>query len=1015
MQLVSLTSRARDLWIYPDARRARMGEREHPGARCWTVRRLLDAFEPQGHLVSAVKARGLLASKLEGRPAFLREAWALVLALKKGRVTPEAFRGHVAAFPAESRPGALVLARAYAAYEQTRSQDGLLDEADLWSWAWARLSDGLPPALEGLRSLQVLGLYAPYPLERDVFLRLAQACQRAGVGFQLHVPTGGGGRADQCSEPLFQLFEQHPELPPTAISLEEAPEEAASRVHLSRTLAESSATAVQPRPCPGLSIPSYANVRDEARELARRVRRWVADGVPPHRIAVAFPADGPAFERLRAELTRFGVACRPKSRGGLSHTEEARVVLELGRLASRHFPSRRVAFLLSHPLLSALGPESGRPAGVLLRLAGIRDDRLGAQGEKGAYQLRLAALVGRLESRGRGAEASAVAALAARFERLKALCQTLSHSPARDARWGAHLEALLRALSQLGWDSRPQTQTLFAALEEAQDVLTPLASRRTSREGFFDWLEDFLEDLPLPAAAEPGVGVHLLSLTGLPGLSLDCLCVGGLSESSFPLRPPERLPLTDEEKALVNRRERREVLRHRVGTGDERTRWEEAESRLLLGYALQAPHLEVSLSFARRGEDGGEQGPSSLLVPLLERVGPPSWTAPFPALAPEHIARDDELRVRVGLELSEVAAVPGQVGNSGRPLARALVEALETEPWVARAREAAAVERERHLFFRDDVVAPGPYSGAVMDEGLRQTLARELAFGPDAPLSATTLERYARCGFQGFARELLRVGERESLGEAMDSRGRGSFLHLVFEELVPLLERRARGGELPSDSELKQAVATAASRAEREVHVGHPGLWRATQARAYRVVKRLLSSEGEILPFPGLVPSQTELLFGDARAPTGLGEVAVPLPGHAPLHLKGKIDRVDLGPGGVGVIDYKSGRVSASEKGQALLRTEFQLPMYLWAARQAHPGKAVSAAWISLRSAKAVTLDEALKVAKLTGDELLEGLPSAVHTLVDGLREGSFGPRTEDCGFCELASVCRIHEKKGRV
>ncbi len=110
-----------------------------------------------------------------------------------------------------------------------------------------------------------------------------------------------------------------------------------------------------------------------------------------------------------------------------------------------------------------------------------------------------------------------------------------------------------------------------------------------------------------------------------------------------------------------------------------------------------------------------------------------------------------------------------------------------------------------------------------------------------------------------------------------------------------------------------------------------------------------------------------------------------------------------------------------------MLTTEFQLPLYLYAARASGNSKALRAAWLSLSDGESVELAEVLEQGQVTLDELLatstedrrrlknedrKNLANAVHGLVSGLREGKFPVRPEDCRFCSYRAVCRISERR---
>jgi ATP-dependent helicase/nuclease subunit B len=216
---------------------------------------------------------------------------------------------------------------------------------------------------------------------------------------------------------------------------------------------------------------------------------------------------------------------------------------------------------------------------------------------------------------------------------------------------------------------------------------------------------------------------------------------------------------------------------------------------------------------------------------------------------------------------------------------------------------------------------------------------------------------------------------------------------------------------------------------ERSGHVGHPALWRLGRDRARAMVRRVLGRELKGLPFDGHSPAHTELSFGKATSPERWRNVALPTDdGTPPIHLEGKIDRVDSAPGSLGLVDYKSSKVApATVQADRLLETEFQLPLYLYAARRAGSPE-VRAAWLSLKTGDALemgevlaqgldqSLDELLSVDPAVRHKVREAggknLANAVQDKVRQWRAGEFPARPDECRFCAFQAVCRISDRR---
>jgi len=225
------------------------------------------------------------------------------------------------------------------------------------------------------------------------------------------------------------------------------------------------------------------------------------------------------------------------------------------------------------------------------------------------------------------------------------------------------------------------------------------------------------------------------------------------------------------------------------------------------------------------------------------------------------------------------------------------------------------------------------------------------------------------------------------------------------------------------DEALEAAAAAIVSRGP----VGHPALWRLARERARAMSRRILAEPSHGLPFAQLSPQAFELKFGPGAPEDAWASVVLEGEGgEAPIHFEGKIDRLDGAGAEVGVLDYKSGRIDSPKAlREQLLTTDFQLPLYLFAARASGLRRARRAGWFSLRTGRTTFLSELLSDAEL--EDLLstdpavrarvaaEGglnLPNAVQALVRGLRAGHFPARPKACGDCGYRAVCRISERR---
>jgi ATP-dependent helicase/nuclease subunit B len=1061
----------RTLQVFPDAGRrqqALLGAREKHGlvlgSGCLTWDEFVNALGGAGELnrrpCSATTSRVVMATLAPGlgetpfgdfvnEPVFARAAQALVLDMKAGRLTPRELQDAAEALPPERRARVRVLAGLYDAYERRMAALGLADREDVLRGSREALARGQwPAAWEDVESIALHGVYDVRPSGLGLLLGLATACAARRVSLRVETPVGGSSVADAALAALFRAFESrgdtvgHVDLFKADVTFEGRPLAELGR-HLFSAKVKRGALAATA--AGNLRMWTVGTARDEARQLARDVRRLVLEGVAPGRIAVAWRELGPEARWLAEALGELGVPVRLPWGEPLALAGPARLALELPLLVEDGFPAARVAELVASryaPTLSRGAPEA--PA-TLLTMAAVRDDRLGATRTRGAYDVRLEGLARRMVA-AQDARAHSVRVLRERCLRLMEWCRRIPGE-------GSALELLgvwRRAVQQLGLmdsegllEPRDESSLGEHALEararddaarnalslrvgELEQALRKVGGGpRMSRRTFGRWLVDAMRDVHLPARGPSSGAVEVLELREVPGRTFGYLFIAGLTEGRLPGREESHPLLGDADRAELNKYLGREAFRLTGGEFDDRASWRLTEDRLLFASALVAAEQRVSLSFTVAGAGGQEQVPSSFLEEVRRLTGM-TWEArSLMAVPPLHdVLTEAELRQRVAMETMASPRLRVTEPDVAGPLLR---RRFESEPWFSAAYELTRVEVERLHFFTRKESQVGPYTGAVDAPGVREALRETFRFDITRPLSASALARFGNCGFQGFLAYGLKVPEQEAPGEEFDARGRGTFWHRVVEEVFLRLKEKGLLGKGPEeipDAVLDEALAEAVRSFEERYHVGHPALWQLAKERARAMVRRILADERRGLPFERYMPEGFELTFGPGAEEDPWQNVFL-YAGQEAVYFEGKIDRLDKGAEGVGVIDYKSGRLEKRELRKRLLSSDFQLPLYLYAARASGHKEARDAAWFSLRTGTTLHLSDVLSSAEVeamlsTDPEVRarvkeEGglnLANAVENLVLATREGKFGMRPKDCGSCGYRAVCRITERR---
>jgi ATP-dependent helicase/DNAse subunit B len=279
----------------------------------------------------------------------------------------------------------------------------------------------------------------------------------------------------------------------------------------------------------------------------------------------------------------------------------------------------------------------------------------------------------------------------------------------------------------------------------------------------------------------------------------------------------------------------------------------------------------------------------------------------------------------------------------------------------------------------------------------------------DGITSPTRLETYARCPSRYFLGSVLRVAEFEEPEEvrALSALDRGSIIHDTLEQFY-----RETAGRDPgpwSDTDRQRLTAIALEHCGRYEQLGRTGgraLWNIERSR-------LVAELVDYLDADALRSQQFGTRFLSAEVAFGEGDeswppVEIPL-GSGSVRFRGRIDRVDEGPGGTyWVYDYKTGSAygltrlddDPLDSGKRL-----QLPVYAEAVRGALGATDVRAGYWMVSDANGFGVKELP-----AGQETRAALVYSLQHIADGIEGGVFianpGRGNENCTFCPYTAIC---------
>lgn len=990
----------RTLRVFPDAGRVEQALLEASlqspfvdATGYWSFSQLVAACAPKGtRPLSRLAARFIVAGLVRELPEGPFGPWARDIAFARGAVelfaeletqlaTPDQLER--ASVDAGSARGAW-LAKVWHRFKRRKAELEVADSADLLSAATASVRRALPEPLRGFARLELHGVH-DLPLAR---LALLYALDAALPEVALNLPRADNAAVDALVNEVHSELERRHETSKVDL-IGDVPDAPFARLRL---FSEADAAAL----APGLDAFSASTPREEAREIARRVRARLDAGAAPEEIAVVYRELGDEAEALIEALAERGVPSRARRGVPLAATPAGHLALSLPALIEEGFPADAVSRCLSSRYLLKLW-EPGSEPGVFFGAAGIRDDRIGAEGERGAYAVRLTALATRFAEGWPKGPADEVRSVARQVERLLAAVEPLREADTL----AGHLRAWSLCLERVGLLEGLRTELApggdeqaLARDQAAADALVALqkliadsaktagvADVRLSRRELSRWLLDAASELNLLVRGPRAGAVSLLEAREVSGRRFRHVFIGGLVDGRFPGRASGGGLLADDDKGALNLAARAPLFRLNVGESGGRLPLRLAEDRLLFYLALCSATETATLSHARGEALGRTFSPSPFLHELQRAAeGFDVRRLPRPLVpAVTEVSSDAELRLRSLLDGAKPA-------------------------WAEEALALAGMEHQRLRYFSDETRETGVFTGAVASE----LLGQHFAFDAERPLSAGKLGTFGNCGFAGFLSEVVGLEPAEGQGEDLDSRSKGTLVHAVLEKLLPVLREPAAAN---LEDVVGLAVDEAASVHERRMPVGHPLLWKLAKAKVVREISALIRS-GRVRPVEGVLPEKAEWKF------------AVELQG---VTVGGKVDRVDVGGSAAVVIDYKTGVLKGQvDRVERLLVSEWQLPIYAHAVRAAGLASQVDAALLSTRegfkplSAIAkqvgVTVDELISTDAAVQERLArEGKPNlgnAVQRLVDGLRAGEFPARPYDCEYCAYRSVCRISTRK---
>ena len=496
-------------------------------------------------------------------------------------------------------------------------------------------------------------------------------------------------------------------------------------------------------------------------------------------------------------------------------------------------------------------------------------------------------------------------------------------------------------------------QLLRQHLRDLVSVQQALGGSETSFEAFANWLESRME-APSLLLREVG-GVVLGPIRALPGLRFHSVFVGGLVEGEFPA--PRVSTALLNENALDALSASGLPLPPEPSLSEDQL-WESARSR-----AESALYL-----WKTRLDSRGRPASGSYYYDQL---------SPKPAnLPPATHETASSLR-----ELAIACAAQWRHGDFLRP--------MEYGPW-STVKESVWAEQFRRSFCN-----AGKYEGLIA-AGLVPSLT-----GSEVKWSASRMESYRTCAFQFFSRYGLALYELDEEMTEPDAATRGRVVHEVLEyALGPL-----RDEKLPLDPDnldevlerLRQQGRTIWDAAPSRYGFGSVHTWGLDWQSTLDRLERMLTNEAAFSRELGVkrIHGIEEYLVAD-------------LPLDPPMKLQAYIDRLDEGPGGLVVVDYKSGQYISRNRLEKAERLQLQLYALLASNAEGVEDVVARYAWLNPRH-KHWALDSTDEA----DNRLLQDALTTAAEVRNSVDAGDFRvfPQPDKCpSYCAFKHACRVNE-----
>jgi hypothetical protein len=478
--------------------------------------------------------------------------------------------------------------------------------------------------------------------------------------------------------------------------------------------------------------------------------------------------------------------------------------------------------------------------------------------------------------------------------------------------------------------------------------------------------------------------VEFLLLPELLGRHFDHVCIADVSFGRMPKSPQTDPLFSDEQRILLNKALGFQVLRVFIDDPFEPLPVppRQALEPFWFAAALASASQSVSVSYSAHDPNGVEQAPSEFFIWLKNNI----------IIKPE-----EEVEKLCFTSTEHERFLHGKSEYLNNINNYAYSTAL----------------KQRKNAYKN--AQSGPYAFAFEREQLLTRFDGRLAPKPWRALTPTMIEAFASCSFFGLLSRIIKLPSQDQEPDDLDARILGHIAHQVLERFFNESLKKFETQE----EKLKLILKHVGESYEQSHYIKSSDIFWCYLDWLYEVLLKLISQIINHNILTG-VPLAREQAFGLALS--GLPGLKLKTSTHNYL-LGGVIDRSDRADSHVIITDYKLSSLAnlkVSGSASAMLKTNFQAPIYLRLAAQAwahnNPDQ-VSFIFASIRDGQLLPALSSARhpelFERIFDDEHVEGLGQSLNKIFAPISQGHVLAREgEQCALCDFSYICRRVEVK---